>query len=275
VEAAGVNASQAREGGQCGVSASYVSPTRHKLISLTMYRREREREEIEARRALPEALRLKEDTERAAALRAGKMANRGQQNFLQKYHHKGAFYADDEIMSRYDYTAPTESAVRDVSALPAAMQVRNFGKMGRTKYTHLVDQDTSDRNAGWSGAGSSRGKQGADHLNQGCFNCGGNHMKKDCPQLVDGMGLAGASGANAGPIGRRRRNSRSPSPPRRDSRRRSRSRDRDRSRSRSPPRRDSNRGSDRYERSRDSYRPSDRDGPKSDRDRDDKRRRYD
>lgn len=35
-------------------------------------RREKEREEVEARRALPEALRLKEDTERAKASRQNK-----------------------------------------------------------------------------------------------------------------------------------------------------------------------------------------------------------
>lgn len=142
--------------------------------------RSREREEVEARRALPEALRLKEDTERAAALRAAKTAQRaagGGPNFLQKYHHKGAFYADDEVLQRYDYNAPTEGeSHRDVSSLPKIMQVRNFGKMGRTKYTHLKDQDTSDRAAGWSATGGPGGKQGANLLSQGCFHCGGNHV---------------------------------------------------------------------------------------------------
>lgn len=52
--------------------------------------REQEREEIERRRALPEAQRLKEDTERALKLREEKP--KGQQKFLQKYWHKGAFY---------------------------------------------------------------------------------------------------------------------------------------------------------------------------------------
>lgn len=30
------------------------------------------------------------------------------------------------------------------------MQVKNFGRSGRTKYTHLVDQDTSRPDAAWA-----------------------------------------------------------------------------------------------------------------------------
>ena len=30
------------------------------------------------------------------------------------------------------------------------MQVKNFGRSGRTKYTHLVDQDTTAFDAAWS-----------------------------------------------------------------------------------------------------------------------------
>lgn len=147
-----------------------------------IYAREKEREEIEARRAIPEALRLKEDTEHAKKLREEKMANRGQQNFLQKYHHKGAFYADDnaDVLSRHDFHAATESTVTSVDNLPKIMQVRNYGKMGRTKYTHLADQDTTDRAAGWAGNGRSggrMGKQGAESLGNGCFHCGGPHVR--------------------------------------------------------------------------------------------------
>lgn len=53
-------------------------------------RREEERAEIERRRALPEEVRLKEDLERAQKSRDEKP--KGQQKFLQKYWHKGAFY---------------------------------------------------------------------------------------------------------------------------------------------------------------------------------------
>ena len=56
-------------------------------------KRELEREEIERRRALPEEQRLKEDLERAEKTRAEKP--KGQQKFLQKYWHKGAFHQVD------------------------------------------------------------------------------------------------------------------------------------------------------------------------------------
>lgn len=52
--------------------------------------RELEREEIERRRALPEEQRLKEDLEHAKKTRESKP--KGQQKFLQKYWHKGAFH---------------------------------------------------------------------------------------------------------------------------------------------------------------------------------------
>lgn len=52
--------------------------------------REKEREEVERRRALPEEQRMKEDLEHAQKLREDKP--KGQQKFLQKYWHKGAFH---------------------------------------------------------------------------------------------------------------------------------------------------------------------------------------
>ena len=52
--------------------------------------REQEREEVERRRALPEEQRLKEDLEHAKKSRDEKP--KGEQKFLQKYWHKGAFH---------------------------------------------------------------------------------------------------------------------------------------------------------------------------------------
>ncbi|KAF9454943.1 hypothetical protein P691DRAFT_620767, partial [Macrolepiota fuliginosa MF-IS2] len=146
--------------------------------------REQEREDIERRRALPEEQRLREDMTRAEKLRAEKP--KGQQKFLQKYWHKGAFHQDEEILKRHDFTEATESTV-DVTLLPKVMQVRNFGKRSRTKYTHLLDQDTTASTGGFGGTAPV--KQGGTGIDAGgCFLCGGPHLKKDCPQNAEKTG---------------------------------------------------------------------------------------
>ena len=137
----------------------------------------KEKEQVERRREMPEALRLKEDVAHAKQSRAEKQ--RGSQGFMQKYYHKGSFFQDMDILKR-DYSEKTESQV-DVSKLPKMMQVRNYGKASRSKWTHLANEDTSRLAQDFKQKGG-----------QGCFNCGGAHLKRDCPQ--------GASGANAAPL---------------------------------------------------------------------------
>lgn len=76
--------------------------------------------------------------------------------FMQKYYHKGAFFqadSDDHAATagsdniyRRDFSAPTGEDKMDKSILPKVMQVKHFGRSGRTKWTHLVNEDTTDWN---------------------------------------------------------------------------------------------------------------------------------
>ncbi|KAI9159993.1 hypothetical protein LWI28_004066 [Acer negundo] len=76
--------------------------------------------------------------------------------FMQKYYHKGVFFqsdandfsatvGSDEIFHR-DFSAPTGEDKMDKTILHKVMQVKHFGRSGRTKWTHLVKEDTTDWN---------------------------------------------------------------------------------------------------------------------------------
>lgn len=126
-----------------------------------MSRIARDRDEREAAdRDARERERLKNMTEaeRAAWEKANPKEappdSKAKWKFLQKYWHKGAFFQEapddtrgtagtDAIFSR-DYSAPVgEDRGVDKASLPAVMQVKNFGRTGRTKWTHLLAEDTS------------------------------------------------------------------------------------------------------------------------------------
>ena len=107
---------------------------------------ELEKAETLRRRNLSEEERRKEDEQ----LKKNVPKEKAKWNFLQKYYHKGVFYMDEDSLNKdandvraKEYDAPTLEDTIDKEKLPAIMQVKKFGLRGRTKYTHLVDQDTT------------------------------------------------------------------------------------------------------------------------------------
>ncbi|KAF3217948.1 hypothetical protein TWF191_008365 [Orbilia oligospora] len=126
---------------------------------------EKEREEIEARRAMDTDERLKSDLEFVAKQRQEAQDKKGKMGFMQKFYHKGAFYQDDEseVMTRSYATAKVEDRVVNLDVLPKALQVRSLdqlGKRGRTKWTHLAAEDTTSlgREEGYGFAGQAMRK---------------------------------------------------------------------------------------------------------------------
>eukprot|EP00746_Dinoflagellata_sp_MGD_P125381 gnl/MRDRNA2_/MRDRNA2_60137_c0_seq1.p1 gnl/MRDRNA2_/MRDRNA2_60137_c0~~gnl/MRDRNA2_/MRDRNA2_60137_c0_seq1.p1 ORF type:complete len:230 (+),score=22.89 gnl/MRDRNA2_/MRDRNA2_60137_c0_seq1:124-813(+) len=78
---------------------------------------------------------------------------RSKMKFLQKYYHKGAYFQTNsdersgptvpESLYGRDFWESTPEDNFDKTLLPSIMQVKNFGRRGRTKWTHLVSEDTS------------------------------------------------------------------------------------------------------------------------------------
>lgn len=69
---------------------------RDKELSLAF---EKEREEVERRRAMPEKERMAEDLQRAEESRREKMNAKSGGGFLQRYYHKGAFHQVCQLLS--------------------------------------------------------------------------------------------------------------------------------------------------------------------------------
>ena len=144
---------------------------------------EKERKELARRRALTDEERLEED-KRLGRYRAPGEARRRQHdvdkdgeknNYLQRYHHRGAFYLDEDTLNEagaddvrhraaeYSRAATGEDKV-DKSALPEVMQVKKFGFAGySTKYKGLSKEDTTDKSLDYLPImGKSKGKRTGD-----------------------------------------------------------------------------------------------------------------
>jgi len=104
---------------------------------------EKEKEELERRRHMSQEEREKEDKEKKAHDEEARK-NKGKMRLFQKWYHKGAFYhdADSELIER-DFQQPTLEEDIDRTTLPKVLQVKDFGKRSRSKWTHLLAEDTS------------------------------------------------------------------------------------------------------------------------------------
>ena len=77
---------------------------------------------------------------------------------------RGAFFlAEEEAVLKRDVSHATLEDKFDKTVLPKVMQVKDFGRSGRTKYTHLVDQDTTQFDAAWSQESQGNSKFFASH----------------------------------------------------------------------------------------------------------------
>jgi len=102
---------------------------------------QREKEDIDRRRKMTDQEVMMENRKDPE-----KQKIRRKMKFLQKYYHSGAFFVDElkGIKRTHDFSAAVgEDKYIDRTSLPKVMQVKNFGRAGRTKYTHLVAEDTT------------------------------------------------------------------------------------------------------------------------------------
>jgi microfibrillar-associated protein 1 len=227
---------------------------------------EKEREEIERRRALAPEEREREDQEFIQKQKEEKEAGRGQTGFMQRYFHKGAFFRDDlerEGLDKRNIMGARFADETNREVLPEYMQIRDMtklGRKGRTRYKDLRSEDTGRWGEGFDNR--PRRPRDDDKLLQ---NVTDERFLPDRDRRDDGRGRdATATGANSSTMREDRRRRR-----RSYSRRRS---SRSRSRSHSPRRRDYKRYDDDRprERNRDSDRYRD---DRHDRDRRDQRKR--
>ncbi|KAL3143239.1 hypothetical protein ABBQ38_002090 [Trebouxia sp. C0009 RCD-2024] len=136
-------------------TAEYEQWHHREMARIARYKEDQQREVLEAAEKAKLASMTDEERRRweLENPKESQIQPKEKWRFLQKYWHKGAFFQEtsdnpysrdqvDEVYAR-DYSAPTGEDKLDKSVLPKVMQVKNFGRRGRTKHTHLVDQDTT------------------------------------------------------------------------------------------------------------------------------------
>ena len=168
-------------------------------------RREKEIEERERRQNLSQAEREAEDAEYLSKQKEEREDGRGQAGFMQRYHHKGAFFQDEEVaaeLRKRDLVGARFEDQVDRENLPQYMQIRDMtklGRKGRTRYTDLKGQDT-----GRFGNYNSRGPKfgGPDSRTGESFDTRGLDARFQPDH--DASSRSGPTGANASDIGVRR-----------------------------------------------------------------------
>eukprot|EP01083_Nonionella_stella_P127125 385060_1 len=106
--------------------------------------REEQEDETARRRAMTD---IERDADNRKGGHGAQRKDKSKMKFLQKYYHQGAFFQDDKLpdrlLRRDAMAAVGDDKYTDRLQLPQVLQVKNFGMASRTKYTHLMDQDTT------------------------------------------------------------------------------------------------------------------------------------
>ncbi len=172
---------------------------RIKRERLAIEEAEAEHAEIERRRNLSAAEREAED--RAFIEKQEKeRGDRGEMQYMQKYFHKGAFFTDELKELGIDKRNLMNARFEDQTnreVLPEFMQIRDMtklGKKGRTRYKDMKSEDTGT----WGNYGDDRprrdkGDYGVDERFRSDAHGGRDRDER------------GATGANAKPLGERKR----------------------------------------------------------------------
>jgi microfibrillar-associated protein 1 len=171
---------------------------RIKRERLAIEEAEAERAEIERRRNLSAAEREAEDRAFIEQQKEDR-ADRGEMQYMQKYFHKGAFFTDelkDLGVDRRNLMGARFEDQTNREVLPEFMQIRDMtklGKKGRTRYKDMKSEDTGK----WGDYGDDRPRRDkADFGVDERFRPDSYHARDD---------RDGATGANAKPLGERKR----------------------------------------------------------------------
>ncbi|KAF1847771.1 uncharacterized protein K460DRAFT_63863 [Cucurbitaria berberidis CBS 394.84] len=173
---------------------------RIKRERLAIEEAEAERAEMDRRRNLSAADREAED--RAfIEKQQEERGDRGQMQYMQKYFHKGAFFTDELKELGVDRRNLMNARFEDETnreILPDYMQIRDMaklGKKGRTRYKDMRSEDTGQ----WGDFGNDRPRR-----DKGDFGVD-ERFRPDAYGGRDRDDREGATGANAKPLGERKR----------------------------------------------------------------------